>query len=106
MLNFFSSDLGLNVVDINKKKQLVVVWKDLIEGDLGDSGLFEFTYLFLLVAYKILNVTLPPIFLLKVRDFFQLSKDVRCGIWFIFEEHVEIRLYGPSIKPTGYLNLC
>lgn len=33
-------DLGLNVVDINKKKQSVVFSIDLIRGDLGDSSLF------------------------------------------------------------------
>lgn len=51
------------------------------------------------MAYKILNGTLPPTFLPKAQEFLQLSKDVRCGDWFIFEEHVEIRLYGASVKP-------
>jgi len=77
-----------------------VVFKTyLIRGDPGDSGLFEFTSLFLPVAYKILNGSLPPTFLPKAQECLQLSKDVRCGDWFIFEEYTEIRLYGASVKP-------
>jgi len=92
------SNLGLNVVNINKKKQSMVFSTGLIRGDLEDSGLFEFTSLFLPVAYKILNGSLPPTFLPKSQECLQLSKDVRCGDWFIFEEHAEIRLYGASVK--------
>lgn len=28
-----------------------------------------------------------------------MRKDVRCGDWFVFEEHAEIRFYGASVKP-------
>lgn len=49
--------------------------------------------------YKILNGSLPPAFLPKAQECLQLSKVVRCGDWFIFEEYVEIRLYGASVKP-------
>ena len=59
------SGLGLNVVDINKKKQSVVFWTYLIRNDPGYSGLIEFTSLFFPVAYKILNGSLPPTFLPK-----------------------------------------
>lgn len=93
------TDLGLNFVDINKKKQKMVFWTDLIRGDPEYSGLFEFTSLFLLVVYKILNGILRPTFLPKAQEFIQFSKDVRCGDWFIFEEHAKIRLYGASFKP-------
>jgi len=77
----------------------VVFWTSLIRGDPRDNGLFEFTSLFLPMAYKILNGSLPPTFLPKAQECLQLSKDVTCGDWFIFEEHVEIRLYGAAIKP-------
>lgn len=62
------SGLRLNVVDINKKKQLVVFWIDLIRNDPGDSGLFEFNSLFLPVAYRILNGSLPPTFFPKAQE--------------------------------------
>lgn len=77
----------------------MVFWTNLIRGDPGDGGLLEFTFLFLPVAYKILNGTLPQTFLPKAQEFLQLSKDVRCGDWFIFEEHAKIKLYGASVKP-------
>lgn len=77
----------------------MVFWIDLVRGDPKDGDLFEFTSSFLPMAYKILNGTLPPTFLPKAQEFLQLSKDVRCGDWFVFEEHAEIRLYGASVKP-------
>lgn len=51
------------------------------------------------MAYKILNGILSPTFLPNAQEFLQLSKDVRCGYWFIFEEHAESRLYGASSSP-------
>ena len=72
------ANLVLSIVDINKKKQSVVFWTDLVRGDPKDGGLFEFTSLFLPVVYKILNGALPPKFLPKAQEFLQLRKDVRC----------------------------
>lgn len=93
------SGLELNVVDPNKRKQSVVFWIDLIRFDPRDSGLFEFTSLFLSVVYKILNGTLPTAFFHKAQEFLHLSQDMRCGDWYVFEDHAEIRLYGASVKP-------
>ena len=100
------SGLGLNLVDINKKKQSMVFWTNLIWNDPGDSGLFEFTSLFLPVAYKITNESIPPTFFSKAQECLQLSKDVRCGDWIIFEEHAELGFMEPFSSLIDYLSLC
>jgi len=46
-----------------------------------------------------MNGSLPPNFFPKAQECLQFTKDVRCGDWFIFEGHAEIRLYGAFVKP-------
>jgi len=90
---------GLNIVDPNKNKQSVVFWTDVIRDTGNGQGLMYFSSSFLLVVYSILNSYSSPYFFPKAQSILQLSKDVKVGAWFQFEDYSQIRLYGAEVAP-------
>ena len=50
-------------------------------------------------AYKILNGVSPPCFLPKAQEFLQLGTNCKFGDWYVYEDYLEIRLYGVRVEP-------
>jgi len=91
--------LRLNIMDPHKNKQSVVFWTDVVRSTTNNEGLMHFITSFLLVSYSMINSSPPPFILPKAQCFLQLSKDVKVGDWFIFEDYAKIRLYGSEVVP-------
>ena len=91
--------LGLNIMDMNKKRQSVVVWTDIVRREQNENGLFDSTSYFMSSAYKVLNGVSPPCFLPKAQEFLHLGANCKFGDWFVFEDYSEIRLYGAGVEP-------
>jgi len=90
---------GLNIMGTLKHKQSMFFWTDIIRIDARNEGLYYFASSFPSIVYSIINSSLAPALLPKVQYFLQVSKDVKVGYWFSFQDHVEIRLYGAEFEP-------
>ena len=62
------------------------------------KAFFYFTSSLLPIVYSIMNGSPVPFLLPKAQIFLQLSKDVKFGNWFVFEDYAEIRLYGADLE--------
>ena len=86
-------------MDVNKKRQSVVFWTDVVRAEQNEEGLFDFANYFMSTAYEILNGVSPPCFLPKAQDFLQLGTNCKFGDWYVYEDYSEIRLYGAGVEP-------
>ena len=73
------TQLGLNIVDVNKNKKSVVFSTDPMRKEVGNEGLFEFTSSFLPIVHAILNGRDIARLLPESQSIFKLRKDVRYG---------------------------
>lgn len=71
------TQLGLNFMDVNRNKQSVVFWTNIVRREVGNEGLYDFTSSFLPIVYSILNGSPAPCLLPKVQSFLKLSKDMK-----------------------------
>lgn len=46
-------NLGLNIMDVNKKRKSIVFWTDVVRREKNEARLFDFAIDFMSVAYKI-----------------------------------------------------
>lgn len=76
--------LGLNIMDMNKKRKSVVFWTDVVRREKNEIGLFDFASYFMSIAYKVLNGVPPPCFLPKAQEFLHLGANYKFGDWFFF----------------------
>ena len=90
--------LGLNIMDVNKRRQSVIFWTDVVRREKNEAGLFDFASYYMPTAYKKLNGSPPRCFLPKAQEFFHLGNNCKYGDWFVFDEYYEIRLYGASVE--------
>ena len=86
-------------MDVNKHRQSVIFWIDIIKREQNEVGLFDFASQYMPIAYKILNGVHPPCFLPKAQEFLHLGASCKFGDWFVFEEYYEIILYGGNVEP-------
>lgn len=91
----------------------MVFWNDVVRSNENNEGVFYFSTSFLSIAYSIINNSPSPCILPKAQSFLQLSKEVKVGDWFLFEDYEEIRYYGdegapyrlPTFVPTRLFSL-
>lgn len=77
----------------------MVFWTDVVRSNANNEGLMYFITYFLSISYSIINNSPPPCILPKAQSFLQLSKEVKVGDWFIFEDYAQIILYGVDVAP-------
>ena len=71
--------LGLNIMDMNKKRQSMIFWTNIVRKEQNEGGLFDFAGHFISFAYKVLNVSSPPCFLPKAQEFLHLGTNCKFG---------------------------
>jgi len=58
-------ELGLNVIDVNKKKKTVVNWTNLVRIEPNNEGFSYYIDSFMLIVYMIVNNSNPPSIFIK-----------------------------------------
>ena len=90
-------NVRLNIMDTHKNKQSMVFWTYVVRITTKNEGLMYYTTSFLSIAYSIINRSPSPFILPKAQCFLQLSKDVKVGDWFLFDDYADIGLYGEEV---------
>lgn len=70
-------DLGLNVIDVNKQKQTMVNWIDLVRSKPNNEHFYYYIASFMSITYRIINNYDPPKTLPKAQYLLQMSKDLK-----------------------------
>lgn len=94
--------LDLNIMDMYKTKKSMVNWTHTLRTHANYEGFTYFTTSFLSVCYSIINSSPSPCIFPKDQYLLQLSKDVKVGDWFQFQDYDEIRLYGVEVSPYRF----
>lgn len=92
--------LGLDkVYKINSQLRPIFDWSlatHQLENEVGNS---RFLNDFMPIAYNIIHESPPPRFFPELRKWLQYSEAQSTGDWYLFDNYIEIQVYGAEVPP-------
>lgn len=102
MFLYFQSEkfaLNLQKLDVEGNPQLVIFWTPLIRKYSSQSTYIDFIDSFIHPMVNLLNSSRQPRISEEIKKVLQFSEHNRTGDWYLYQNHIEIRVYGSNLIP-------
>ena len=102
MLYYQSENFPLHVQKLNVQGNLrsVIFWSAITHNSRDSPYSYnEFIDIFVHPATTLLTGVSPPRLSNEIKKILQLSKQYRIGDWYLYQNHIEIRVYGCELCP-------
>jgi hypothetical protein len=96
--NRFSS-LKLEIEDKAGNLVSVIHWTPVVRAKPNNVGFMEYVDTFMSVAYTLFHEECYPRISPQVKSLLHESSETKLGDWYLFQEYIEIRVYGAEICP-------